>query len=210
MAFRRVPGGRNFLSLLGEFRNVNVTSHKVSGIAFGMGIVIRENVLHGDNFTAGEFRSLLYDHNYPSLNQFSISDDEAHRLPDDRDVLLRVFREMAYNVSLLVNTLDITKIVIAGDFAKFPKEITPLLTEAIGRNWLYRSPRNIAIDYSPDGENSVCMGAAGMFIQKLFSVPGMTDHLDEEVGFMLLEKILAVTGRDAGEKSATESRLSDD
>jgi predicted NBD/HSP70 family sugar kinase len=190
MAFRRSPPARNFIALLGEFRNVDVTKHKISGIAFGMGIVIRDNVLHGDTFTAGEFRSLRYNHERPGMSQFSISDDEALRLPDDKTILGRVFEEVAYNVSLIVNSLDITKIVITGDFAKYSAEITPILRREIGKNWLYDTPKNVMIDYSPDGENAVCMGAAGMFIQKLFSVPGMTDHLDEEVGFLLLEKIL--------------------
>ncbi len=194
MAFRPSTRARNFIALLGEFRNVDVTKNKISGIAFGMGIVIRGSVLHGDNFTAGEFRSLRYDHERPNLSQFSISDEEALRLPSDGAVLTRVFAEVAYNVSLLVNSLDITKIVITGDFGKYADEITPMLRDAIGKNWLYDTPKNVDIDYSPDGENAVCMGAAGMFIQKLFSVPGMTDHLDEEVGFLLLEKILRAKG----------------
>lgn len=49
--------------------------------------------------------------------------------------------------------------------------------------------------YSPDEELSVCIGAAGLFIQKLFSVPGMTDHTDEEVGSILLERILPTCAR---------------
>ena len=190
MAFRRTGEGRNFISLLGEFRNVDVHEYRQSGIAFGIGIAIRESVLHGDNFTAGEFRSLLYDHEKPSHSQFAISDAEAARLPGDRETLLKVFAEIAYNISLLVNTLDITKIVVTGDFARYADDLTPLLEREIKKNWLYQKPRNCSIEYSSDGENAVCIGAAGLFIQKLFSVPGMTDHVDEEVGFILLEKLL--------------------
>jgi len=190
MAFRRTAESRNFLSLLGEFRNIDVTENRKSGIAFGIGIAIRENVLHGDNFTAGEFRSLLYDHDKPSHTQFSITDAEAETLPSNGNNLRKVFADMSYNISLLVNTLDITKIVVTGDFARYPDELTPLLEREIQKNWLYQKPRRCSIEYSPDGENAVCIGAAGLFIQKLFSVPGMTDHIDEEVGYILLEKLL--------------------
>lgn len=190
LAFRRTGEGRNFISLLGEFRNVDMLEYRQSGIAFGIGIAIRESVLHGDNFTAGEFRSLRYDHDNPSHTQFAITDAEAARLPGDRETLLRVFAEIAYNMSLLVNTLDITKIVVTGDFARYADDLTPLLEREIKKNWLYQKPRKCSIEYSSDGENAVCIGAAGLFIQKLFSVPGMTDHVDEEVGFILLEKLL--------------------
>ena len=191
MAFRRTPQGRNFLALLGEFRNIDISDNRKTGIAFGIGIAIRENVLHGDNFTAGEFRSLLYDHENPSHSQFAITDSEAARLPEDRTVLLKVFNDLAYNVSLLVNTLDITKIVVTGEFARYSSELTPLLEREIRRNWLYQTPRKCSIECSSDGEYSVCIGGAGLFIQKLFSVPGMTDHIDEAVGYILLEKILS-------------------
>ena len=190
MAFRQAPEGRNFLALLGEFRNIDVTQNRQSGFAFGIGIAIRENVLHGDNFTAGEFRSLKYDHDKPSHSQFSINDAEAARLPTDREVLLRLFDEIAYNVSLLVNTLDITKIVLSGEFSRYREDLAPILEREIRKNWLYQKPRSCSIEHSPDGDNSVSIGAAGLFIQKLFSVPGMTDHIDEEVGFVLLERML--------------------
>jgi predicted NBD/HSP70 family sugar kinase len=190
MAFRPTPEGRNFIALLGEFRNVDIAQNRVSGFAFGIGIAIRESVLHGDNFTAGEFRSLRYDHDNPSHSQFSISDEESARLPGDRDVLLKLFGEIAYNLSLLVNTLDITKIVLSGDFARFREDLTPILEREIKRNWLYQKPRHCSIEHSPDGENAVPMGAAGLFVQKLFGVPGMTDHVDEDVGFILLERML--------------------
>lgn len=191
MAFNGATNGRNFLSLLGEFRNIDISANRKSGVAFGIGVVIKGSVLHGDSFTAGEFRSLRYDHNRPSHTQFSITDEEASRLPGDRDILLRVFEEIAYNVSLLVNIFDITKLVVTGDFARFPDLFAPILQREIQRNWLYQTEKKCAVEFSDAGENAVCLGAAGLFIQKLFTVPDMTDHIEEEVGSILLERLLA-------------------
>lgn len=189
-AFRGSTADRNFLAILGEFRNVDIQDNRFSGIAVGLGIVIRDTVLHGDSFTAGEFKSLLYREETPGRSQFSISDEEAARLPGDTAVLEQVFREIAYNVSLLVNTLDITRIVIAGDFARFTDLLSSSLHKAINRNWSYPEEKKCAVSFSPDGEHSVCLGAAGLFIQKLFSVPEMTDHIEEPVGLILLDRIL--------------------
>lgn len=189
-AFRGASADRNFLAILGEFRNVDIQDHRFSGVAVGLGVVIRDTVLHGDSFTAGEFKSLLYREETPGRSQFSISDEEAARLPEDTKILERVFYEIAYNVSLLVNTLDITRIVIAGDFAKFAEILSAHLQTAVNRNWSYPEEKKCTISFSPDGEHSVCLGAAGLFIQKLFSVPEMTDHIDEPVGLILLDRIL--------------------
>jgi len=190
-AFRRAPSDRNFLAILGEFRNIDIQKNRINGIAVGLGIVIRDNVLHGDSFTAGEFKSLLYREDDPGRSQFSISDVDAARLPEDKAVLERVFYEVAYNIALLVNTLDITRIVIAGDFVRYPEAISAHLESEINRNWPYpEDKKTCSIVFSPDGEQSVPLGAAGLFIQKLFSVPEMTDHIDEPVGLILLDQIL--------------------
>lgn len=189
LAFRHGENVRNFMTILGEFRNVDVARNRVSGTAFGIGIVIRGSVFHGDTFTAGEFRSLRYDQKHPSHSQFAITDAEAARLPKDAAVLGRVFDEVAYNMSLLVNCLDMTKIVVAGDFAKYERELSPRIEREIRRNWLYATQKLCSIEYSPDAAQAVPIGAAGLFIEKLFSVPEMTDHTDEDVGFILLERI---------------------
>lgn len=193
MAFRPDRQHRNFLALLGEFRNIDIAENRKSGIAAGLGIVIRGNVLHGDNFTAGEFRSLKYDNRKPSHSQFSISDEEAQSLPENRELLLKVFGELAYNVSLLVNSLDITKVVVAGDFSRYSAEFEPLLRSEIQTNWLYQTEKKCAFEFPADAAQAVSFGAAGLFICKLFSVPDMTDHIDEDVGYILLEKLRSAT-----------------
>ncbi|MDA3851780.1 MAG: ROK family transcriptional regulator [Spirochaetaceae bacterium] len=190
IAFRPGQQHRNFLALLGEFRSVDITGGLTRGIAFGLGITIRGRVLHGDTFSVGEFRSLLYDYEKPSRVQFSITDEEASSLPENRELLLRVFKELAFNMSILVNSLDISKILLAGDFAQYKKDLELILNEAIQKNWLYESTKKCVIESSPGGDKAVSLGAAGLFISKLFSVPDMTDHIEEDVGNILLEKIV--------------------
>jgi predicted NBD/HSP70 family sugar kinase len=191
MAFSQSPKHRNFLAILGEFRSIDITSKRKNGIAVGIGIVARGNVLHGDNFTAGEFKSLKYDYNKPSHVQFSISDDEAATLPDNRPVLETVLRELAYNISLLVNSLDTTQIIVAGDLSRYLDDFEPILREEIQKNWLYSNQKEINIKVPSDELNGVSFGAAGLFVSKLFSTPEMSDHIEETVGSILLEGILS-------------------
>ncbi|MBN1410145.1 MAG: ROK family transcriptional regulator [Spirochaetales bacterium] len=179
----------NFLAVLGEFRMVDAIENRKKGVALGLGIVIQGKVLHGDNYTTGEFLSLFYDNKKPSHNQFSITDEEALSLPDNREVLLRVFNELARNVSLLVNCLDITKIIVTGDFSRYSEDFEPLLKLEIQRNWIYPTVKNCVIEFPSDESQAVSFGAAGLFVCKLFSVPDMTDQTDEEIGCILLKKL---------------------
>jgi len=191
IAFGDTTKSGNFITILGEFRNVDVTKGSRPGVAVGMGISVDRRVIPGDNFTAGEFRSLLYDHSRPSRSQFSISDEEAALLPGDESTLGKIFGELGYNVSLIVNVLDVNRIIVAGDFANHAGLLSDKLTAEIRRNSLYQTPRACEILYSPHGENSVCAGAAGLFLHNLFSVPGMSNEGDENLGLVLLTHILS-------------------
>ena len=53
LAFRKGARDRNFMVVLGEFRSTDIIRHREPGIAVGLGLVVRERVLHGDDFTAG-------------------------------------------------------------------------------------------------------------------------------------------------------------
>ncbi|HNY22770.1 MAG TPA: ROK family transcriptional regulator [Treponemataceae bacterium] len=191
IAFGDTLKSGNFIAILGEFRNVDVAEGSRPGVAVGMGISVNRRVMPGDNCNAGEFRSLLYDHSRPSRSQFSITDEQAALLPGDADTLGKVFGELGYNVSLLVNVLDVNRILVAGDFADHASLLTDKLTAEIRRNSLYQIPRACEILYSPHGENAVCAGAAGLFMHNLFSVPGMSNEGDENLGLVLLSRILS-------------------
>ena len=190
LAFRKGTRDRNFMVILGEFRNTDIDRYREKGIAVGLGLVIRERVLHGDDFTAGEFRSLL--HEEPNITQFSISDEEAVQLPVNKEVLTKVFDEIARNISLIVNCMNFTRIIFAGALSFYESELKPIMGEMIRKNWLYNSDKKCFIDFSPFGENSVAFGAAGLFVEKLFAVPDISDRPDEEVGMILFDRILRV------------------
>lgn len=191
LAFRPDNRERNFLTVLGEFRYAIAGSRELHGLAMGLGLVVRERVLHGDHFTAGEYRSV-----YASsrTGQFMIPWNDLCRIPDDEKVLDDVYREMAANLAFLVNSIDLTKIVFAGDIAAHPGNIKNLLAQAIEENWVYDLDRNFIIDFSEFGENAVSIGAAGLFVEKLFSVPDMADRYEELVGYDLYEFILHLKG----------------
>lgn len=192
IAFQREGRERNFISVLGEFRDLNHGTDKGSGLAIGLGLVVRNRVLHGDHFTAGEFRSVLTG---KAPGQFKIPYQELSTLPENRQLLRRVYRELTENLAFLVNCVDFTKIVFAGDLAQYPENLKECMEQAIVGNWIYDLDRTFDIEFSRYGKQSVSIGAAGLFVEKLFAVPDIADRFQEVVGYDLYEQILGRKGR---------------
>jgi len=191
LAFKPGNRDRNFLAVLGEFRDVVPGKNDFHGFSVGLGLVVRERVLHGDHFTAGEYRSATAT---PETGQFSIPYSDFHTLPGNTALLRTVYRELAENLAFLVNCVDLTKIVFTGDIPAHRENLGELMEEAIARNWLYSLERNLDIDFSENGQHSVCLGAAGLFVEKLFSVPDIAGRFEELVGYDLYDYILKRKG----------------
>ncbi len=191
LAFRPENRSRNFLSVLGEFRHLEQGSDEYHGLAVGVGLVIRGRVLHGDHFTAGEYRSPLANR---STGQFVIPWSDVRKLPEDTEVLRRVYAELTANLAFLVNCVDFTKILFAGELASRRENLAELMASAIEENWTYDLERPFVIEFSANGDDAVCIGAAGLFVEKLFSVPDVADRFHELVGYDLFETILERRG----------------
>ncbi len=191
LAFRTDNRSRNFISVLGEFRDFKKGPQGHHGLAIGLGLVIRERVLHGDHFTAGEYRSVNAS---SATGQFNIPWKDLEGLPEDAALLGDVYGELTGNLAFLVNCVDFTKIVFAGDLAAYPGNLQELMSAAIAQNWTYDLERQFIIEFSQHGDKAVCVGAAGLFVEKLFSVPDIADRFQELVGFDLYEQILGNRG----------------
>ncbi|MGL1892461.1 MAG: ROK family transcriptional regulator [Spirochaetaceae bacterium] len=160
---------RNFITVLGEFRKPNVDSKEHGGIAIGIGLVIKDSILHGENFSAGEFQSINKD--APNTSQFNLTEKEVSRVKEDEKVLSKVLRELSRNLSLLVNTLNISHIYFEGDIVEAEFMLKPILRDEIQRNWNYNSQVDCQISFSENGDDAVAHGAACYFLEKLFSPP---------------------------------------
>lgn len=187
LAFNQDNRSRNFISVLGEFRNPVQEKTKDHRLAIGTGLVIREKVLHGDHFTAGEFKSI---NACFTSSQLSISNNDLQKVPQNKEILELVYTEIAQNLAFLVNCLDLTKVLFTGDIPLYQDNLEHILQTAIQQNWLYQLDRNISIEFSKEGALAVSKGAAGLVIEKFFSVPDLVDRFDEPVGYDLFEAFI--------------------
>ena len=178
LAFRRTSRHKNFLFILGEFRTGETGSNAYWGIAIGLGLVLDGRVYHGSSFSAGEFQSILWKPD--NKGQFSITDDEARRIKEDDAITHRAFGELASHVAFLVNTLNLTNVVFGGEISDYKETLQPMVNAEIQKNWSYPSEVRCTIDFSSLGKDAVAYGAAGMFLESIFSIPEMFSTPDRD------------------------------
>ena len=173
LAFRKTQRHRNFLFVLGELRKGTTMGTEYWGIAVGMGMVLNGKVHYGEGFSSGEFQSILW--NEPNHGQFSISDEDSKRIEADKEVRSGVIGELSSHIAFLVNILNLTSVVIGGEIIKYRDEIVPVLRKEIQKNWSYPNQVECSIEFATMGDMAVAYGAAGMFLERFFSIPEIAD-----------------------------------
>ncbi len=178
LTFRRGRCPANFLHVLGEFRRNKLVHASFDGIAIGMGLVIGHRVYTGEDFTAGEFRSVFHKpENKDTL--FGIPEADLARLRHDRGIQERFGHELGQNLALLANMLNLRKIFIGGSIEELGSGLLELIRGEVERNWLYQKQNTIDVEFSQLGKKAVAFGAAGMFLEHFFSPPDNRPSLHE-------------------------------
>jgi len=170
LAFHRRKELSDFIFLLLEFRDFDPNEDIVCNrISVGMGLVINGIVHYGHQYSAGEFRSLFRKND--SVGQFSLNEDEHRRVLEDPEVFERFLTELSAHVGLIVNTFNLSHVILGGAFEQLGDHVIDVLESEIKSNWPYPYPYQVKqnIWYSSFGDRAVAYGAAGMVLNTLFS-----------------------------------------
>jgi len=158
----------DFMFLLGEFRQERA-GELPAGIGVGLGLVIEGAVHRGTDGRAGEFRSVF--RREETRSQFSLPDEVIRRAATEGEDFSRVARELGMNLGLIVNLLDLRRVIIGGSFERWRTALSAILAEEIESNKAYPGEARCEISFSSLGENIVAYGAASMLISRLFAEP---------------------------------------
>ncbi|TVR74115.1 MAG: ROK family protein [Spirochaetaceae bacterium] len=181
---------RDFIYVLGETRNNKAIDAEYRGIAIGTSVVFDQKVHYGHDFSSGEFQSVFRSGEH--LNQFDITDREAGIYEEDEALFRKVARELSRNIAFLVNMLNLKEVVLGGRIEYHP-EILEVMQEEINRNWSYDSPAQVKVRFSELREQTVAYGAAGMFLEQLFSLPDVSASKKHGGGNLLRERAARAT-----------------
>lgn len=171
LVFRHSDRPQNFMFVLGEHRKHTIEMDDYRIMALGLGLVLNGTVHHGADYSAGEFRSILY--RAGNINQFSLDDEEALQFLQHGRVDTKIVDEVSRHIAFLVNVLNLTKVVIGGPVEVLASELIAAIKERVEVTWAYPKPVTCEIVTSRLGEQAVAYGAAGMFLERLIEVPSV-------------------------------------
>ncbi len=190
IVFRKKEQHKNFMFVLGDFRKTSTVHSIAKSPAVGLGLTINGKVLHGEDNSAGELRSIFWKNG--NFTQFSVSNEDITDAKDNEEMIRSISDELAANLALLVNALNINNLIIGGAFEDFKEILIPAIGKAIQRNWPYRNKVNCIVETSNMGRDAVAYGAAGMFLERMFSLPEVTLEANDAfpTGIELFEEII--------------------
>lgn len=142
----------NFLYLLGEKRR--------NGLALGLGMVINGRLHRGDHGAGGEFLSVYRNQ---GRDQLAMDGSILSRIGDDPEVMFEVVRELAPQIALIANALDIDRLILGGLFQQVYDEVRPMFEKEITRRRTYPTLASPQITSARQGEDEVAYGAAVFF-----------------------------------------------
>ncbi|SIQ33975.1 transcriptional regulator, MarR family [Alkalispirochaeta americana] len=189
LAFRHSSRPGNFIFVLGEHRKHTIAMDNHRIMALGLGLVLNGQVHHGETFSAGEFRSILYKED--QVNQFSISDDQARQFLQNSRVNEMIVDELARHIAFLVNILNLRKVVIGGPIEVLADQIQKAVRNHAQTNWAYPQKVDFEMEVSRLGERAVAYGAAGMYLERLIRIPSVETGTEATaaVGIDLLPQV---------------------
>jgi hypothetical protein len=144
------------------------SASSVAGFGLGMGVVVDGSVHYGSEFSAGEMRSSKWKSHAPL--QVSL-DPRAFSSQDEFD--RQAVTEILTDLGVISSVLRPDRILYSGDLLDLRSQIDSLLSGELAGSFI--APEVSGIDVMPasGGERAVAVGAAQMFLQQLFAVPGV-------------------------------------
>lgn len=171
---------KNMMYVMVQHRPQQPVKNSSKNISVGFGFVLNGKIYHGANSSAGEFRSMMWDSS--SKNQFVNGKDSIKSLSDEKKVL-PIFKELAKNVSFLVNTLNLDVVYVGGIERKYAEEIVKYIREDVIYLWPYEWNKTSTITTGVISENVVSVGAAILVLDKLFSIPELSEEYSLSTSF---------------------------
>ncbi len=167
LTFHRARNLKNFLFCLIEFRDVE-RNKAVEQTAIGMGIVMNGSVYYGRNCSAGEFKS-IFSQGGKGSGQLSLDYNQETPITENNELVDRFIRELSRNLSLFVNTFNLSQVFLSGDLGpRMTERFREVLNEEINRNWPYSNTVDCEVRFSSLGDKSVAYGAAGLVLNRIF------------------------------------------
>lgn len=155
---------QSFLFCLVEFHDKRSSSVKTGG-SIGLGFVINGQIHYGENYSAGEFKSLSWKPG--NTFQFSFDDAEMARLKTDKGLQARFARELANHILFISRVFNLNHVYFGGEVDLLKEELVAVMEEERRRYWP-DGDSPCLVQFSTHGPDAVSYGAACLGLTNFF------------------------------------------
>jgi len=155
---------QSFLFCLVEFHDSRSSGIETGG-SIGLGFVVNGRIHYGENFSAGEFKSLGW--KAGNTFQFSLDDGEMARLKTDQPLQARFARELANHILFMSRVFNLNHIYFGGEVDLLKQELLTVMEEERRRYWP-EGDSPCRVQFSTQGTDAVAYGAACLALTNFF------------------------------------------
>ncbi len=170
---KREQDCRSLLCVNTEYTRDASRFSQCSGLAIGIGVALDGRVYGGSHSAAGEFVTCRWNDGKLGQGNFSVPAG-AHRI--EQPVLAGWIQELFESLVPVVSIFDPHVIIIHGEFARHRDEVQNVLEHDVPRFGDILKQTGCELVFSDGDPRSVAIGAAHMFLMRLFSLPVMDEN----------------------------------
>lgn len=163
----------DFISIIGEYHEGNYHFGDSSGIGIGTAISIDGKVYHGSHNASGEIRSISWKKDSPG--QTGLPRELLEKTPGDHDAWLVWMKDMFSSFVPIISILDPSIFFIHGRPFEDETKIIKALDEQVPEFRILLDMIGCELRFNAKDDFVVAKGAALMYLNKLFSVPSVSE-----------------------------------
>jgi len=168
----RGRGPNNFIYILPKFNTEEEDYDNIEIVGIGVGTVINGNVYYGNNYAAGEFRSIFWKKG--NKEQVALRSEDLRKIGADESILRAFIKEVCFNLSVIISLLNPGRIYIGGDLGKHYGLVQEVIQSDLDDTFIGFTDNGCEIAPTDYDIYDVAVGAANMFLEKLFDIPGLS------------------------------------
>lgn len=139
-------------------------------IIHGTALFFDQKSFEGSHHCAGEVRMLSHLTYTNGIKSFG---DYMTRLQmkSKPDVFSKYFNSLVFDISYISTLMDVDKVFVLGSLRQYKEEFTKQFSEISAKTSYYPALQKITVDFPELTHDSMTLGAAGMAIERLLSIP---------------------------------------
>jgi hypothetical protein len=168
ISFRKEKG--NFLLHYMQLVEHEPPTDEYRRIVHGMALFFDQKSFEGSHHRAGEVRMQSH---LPYTDGIKAFGDYLTRLQlkNKPDVFKQYFDSLVFDISYVSTLVDVDKVFVFGSLRQYKSEFIERFSEVSERTSYYPELNAITVDFPELTHDSMTLGAAGMAIERLFSIP---------------------------------------